>query len=127
MAPDLTFSSLPLPFQQLIRLMQSMRHGRLLHLAIRDGLPVLDPPPTFVRTLKLDRPPSANEPGVTTSPEFPLRQEVVNLVLELRGVKEGTVERLEVMNGLPVLAELAEPLARPWRRPDTTSTRTPTH
>jgi hypothetical protein len=118
--PDVTFSSLSPSFQRLVRLMQSIRHGRLRNLVIRDGEPCFDPPPTAVRLVKLDR---ANTPHpAAAETDFPLRREVLDLVAHVRGVKDGTIERLEVVDGMPVLVELAEPIAPvPVNR--TTSTR----
>jgi hypothetical protein len=70
-----------------------------------------------VRVLKLDRPndlhPAAGEA------DFPLRREVLDLISQVRGIKEGVVERLEVVDGMPKLVELAEPVAE--TRPKTST------
>jgi hypothetical protein len=120
-SPDVTFSSLTPSFQRLVRLMQSIRHGRLRNLIILDGEPSFDPPPTAVRVLKLDRP-NVCYPAAACE-DFPLRREVLDLITQIRGVMNGTIERLEVVNGMPQLVEVAEPVA-PANVLPTTSTRT---
>ena len=114
-APDPVLSTLPPAYRRLVRLMQSIGDGRLRHLHVRDGEPAFDPPPTAVRVLRLGRrnrgaPRSAPVPAAAGR-EFALRRGVPELVALLRGVDRGTVERLEVADGLPVLVELAEAVA----------------
>ena len=124
--PDVVFSSLSPAWQQLVRLMQSLRHGRLRNVVVRDGEPTFDPPPTAVRVVKLDRP-NQKHPTIETA-DFPLRREVLDLVAHVRAMKQGTIERLEIVNGMPQLAEVAElvaPAGPPVTRP--TSTREPRH
>jgi hypothetical protein len=121
--PDVTFSSLSPSFQRLVRLMQSICHGRLRNLVIRNGEPTFDPPPTAVRVLKLDRP-NACHPGAAAE-DFPVRREVLDLIAQVRGVRNGTIERLEVVNGMPQLAEVAEPVAPPEPAPARPATSTP--
>jgi hypothetical protein len=119
-APDIMFSTLPQSFQRLVRLMQSIRHGRLRNLVIHNGEPAFDPPPTAVRVLKLDRP-NVSHPSFEDA-DFPVRREVLDLITQMRGIRHGTIERLEIVNGMPALVELAEPVTPAAARP-TTSTR----
>jgi hypothetical protein len=122
--PDVMFSSLSPAFQRLVRLMQLIRHGRLRNLVIHDGEPTFDPPPTAVRVLKLDRPNVVHRAAAST--DFPVRREILDLITQIRGIKAGTIERLEIVDGMPVLVELAEPVAPAPVHP-TTSTRPSVH
>lgn len=106
--PDVMFSSLSPACQRLVRLMQSLRHGRLRKVVVRDGEPAFDPPPTAVRVVKLDRP-NQRHPTIEAA-DFPLRREVLDLLAQMRAVEDGTIERLEIVDGMPVLAEVAEPV-----------------
>jgi hypothetical protein len=73
-----------------------------------------------VRVLQLDRP---NPPHpAAAAADFPIRREVLDLINQIRAMKEGTIERLEILNGLPKWAEVAEPVTPAAARP-TTSTR----
>ena len=119
--PDVMFSSLAPAFQRLVRLMQSIRHGRLRNVVIRHGEPTFDPPPTAVRVLKLDRPNVAHPAGA--GEQFPVRREVLDLITQVRAVKNGTIERLEIVDGMPSLLELAEPVAPAAARPTTSTPR----
>jgi hypothetical protein len=120
-APDVTYSSLSPSFQRLVRLMQSIRHGRLKNLVIRDGEPAFDPAPTAVRLVKLGRPNTPHPAAAET--DFPLRREVLDLVAHVRGVKDGVIERLEVQDGIPKWAEVAEPVTPASDRPPTSTRR----
>jgi hypothetical protein len=116
-APDIMFSTLPQSFQRLVRLMQSIRHGRVRDLVINNGEPVFDPPTTAVRVLKLDRA-NVSHPAAGDA-DFPVRREVLDLITQMRGIRHGTIERLEIMDGMPTLLELAEPVAPAMARPTT--------
>ncbi len=121
-APDTMFSSLTPAEQYLTRLMQSLGCGKLRNVPVHNGQPAFEAPMTVVRLVKL-RPGEADQPSFQPpTTDFPLRREVLRLLHEIRAVKEGIVERLEVVHGLPTMAELAEPVTPHPRR---TSTPTP--
>jgi hypothetical protein len=107
---DVTFMSLSLSSQRLVKAMQSIRYGWLRHLAIHNGEPVFDPPPIAVRVLKLDR--RRTMPLPSDRGDFPVRRQILDLLTVLKAMKQGTIERLEIVDGLPVLAEVAEPLSQ---------------
>lgn len=115
-APDPMFSSLSAAERNLVRLLQSIQTGRIRHLSIRQGQPSLEAPMTVVRVLRL-RPDltATRSPTALADPstDFLLRAEVVEMFRQTRAVTDGMIERLEVVDGLPTLIELAEPATHP--------------
>ena len=103
-------SELSLPRQNLLQVMQRLNFGRIEQLAIRDGEPVLEPAPRLVRTVKF----SANadngpNPSVVKG-DFCLRHQIELLSELLDSVGNGLIEVIDVKHGLPLLAELVEPV-----------------
>lgn len=88
------------------RFLDAMRRigfGRFEGLQIRNGELVLDPWPTTVRDVKFG---SQGGQQVTTTGEFPLKQEVVELFEFVRSVADGRIRILEIRHGLPHLMEV---------------------
>jgi hypothetical protein len=85
---------------------------------------VLGPLTKVTRTLRLrDR----TNPDPSTEPhrrDFPLKLEVLSLLMQIRAMRHGTLERVEVLHGLPTVAEVSEPLP-PATGPRGTSTPPP--
>jgi hypothetical protein len=122
-----TFSSLSPAEKNLIRLIQSIGCGRLRHLAVREGQPCFEAPLTAVRRVRLVKANTTQLQVVPTGAgavDFPLKREMLDLLAQIRGIKYGMVERLEVLHGLPTAIEIAEPLALP-KPTSGTSTATP--
>lgn len=97
-------SSLSRPRARLIEKMQRLHFGTIEGLVIRDGEPVLDPPPHFVKAVKFcakngPRP----ESGLI---DFALRAEVREFFAYLDKLGNGTIRRVEVQNGLPIRMEV---------------------
>src|ERR1035438_9426290 len=84
--------------RELLRVMQSMGFGRVLHLQIRNGLPVLNPPPQIVRVIKLNSESPPIRPAMAT---FALRQEVAEFFGFTRSLVSSTLRVIEVRHGSP--------------------------
>lgn len=104
MNPTPTKSSLSPARQRLVELMQRLNFGRIEHLEVRGGEPVLDPPPNVVREHKFG---SENGPHREAGhPDCPLKNQIRDLMSLLDEVGDGTVAVLSVKHGLPFHAEL---------------------
>ena len=83
----------------LVRQMQQINFGRIECLGIKNGEPVLDPPPKIVREIKFG---GDNGPRhETDSRAFVLKAQVVELFHQLDGIASGQIELLEIKHGLP--------------------------
>jgi hypothetical protein len=92
-------SSVPLPQQQLVELMQRINFGRIEGLVIGDGRPVLDPPPQITREIKL-----SGENGPRPEAEigdFSLKSQVIELFAYFDEIQNGVIDVLEIKHGLP--------------------------
>jgi hypothetical protein len=97
-------STLSGPRQRLVELMQRLNFGRLEHLVVRGGEPVLDPMPRVIREHKF-----AGENGPRAelrAADFLLKNQVADLFRLLDQVRDGTIAVLTVKHGLPFHAEL---------------------
>ena len=84
---------------RLIESMQKLGYGTIECLIVRDGEPVLDPPPSLTRDVKF---------GVESGPgresdldDFALKGQVCDLLDHLDSLGNATIRRLEVQDGLP--------------------------
>jgi hypothetical protein len=92
-------SALPESRRQLVELMQGIYFGRIENLPVRGGNPVLVPFPRVVREIKC-----GGENGPRAQPEAndcQLKAQVRDLFRHLDEVGNGTIEALEIKNGLP--------------------------
>lgn len=94
----MTKTSLSVPKQQLVELLQEVNFGRIEGLRVRENEPVLDPPPRVIRSRKLGN-------LVGPRPEralanFELRQEILDLCDTLNELTNGTA-CIVVRHGLP--------------------------
>jgi hypothetical protein len=87
--------------KRLVELMQKIGFGRIEGLVIRRGEPVFDPPPIVVHDIKFDGE-NRSRPPVEVD-DFVLKKQVIHLFAALDRVRNGTVEKLEVKDGLPFL------------------------
>lgn len=92
-------SSLPVPRQRLIELMQRVNFGRIEGLVVTDGQPVLDPPPRIVREIKFGGENGPRPESVIDN--FALKVQVVELFRTFDDLRDGVIEVLEVKHGLP--------------------------
>ena len=92
-------SSLCEPRQHLVQLMQKVNFGRIEHLVVRDGQPVLSPSPRVVREVKFG---GENGPRPETSLEdFVLKDEVVELFRYMDEFQDIVIDVLEIKHGMP--------------------------
>lgn len=92
-------SSLTPARQCLVTVMQRLRYGKILDLVVRDGEPVLDPPPEVVQEVRFSA--SRTRPEHPRSEDFSLKSPVIDLFRRLTKLGNGTIDILEVQNGLP--------------------------
>jgi hypothetical protein len=90
--------------QRLVDLLTDVGFGRIQALVVRSGEPVFDPPPVIIRTLKF---------GATGNPRPPAgppehRPAVAELMAQLTRIGNGVVHRIQVADGLPLLADVEE-------------------
>ncbi len=84
---------------QLVELMQRVNFGRVDGLVVRNGEPVLDPPPRVVREVKFG---GDNGPHPKTSSEdFLLKSQVRDLFAQFEELGDGTIHSIEIKHGLP--------------------------
>jgi len=84
---------------RLVELMQTVNFGRLEHFVIRDGQPVLDPPPRVVREIKFGGENGARPEAVKD--DFELKAQVRELFAQFEAMRDAVVHCLEVKHGLP--------------------------
>jgi hypothetical protein len=79
--------------------MQQINFGRIESMVIKDGQPVLDPPPRIIREIKFG---GENGPRLEAAiDDFALKAQVVELFRHMDELQDGVIERLEVQRGLP--------------------------
>ena len=103
---DPTKSSLSQPKACLIELMQQINFGCIKGLVIREGEPVLDPPPRVVRVIKLCAE-NGPRPEIAKG-DFTLKVQVRDLFVQLDVLQSGVIGSLEVKHGLPFKMTIEE-------------------
>lgn len=98
-------SSLSIPRQRLVHLMQTIGFGRIEALRISDGEPVLDPAPRVIRKRKNT---SASEPPRIAADDFALKSELVVFFRDFDLIRDGTILTIDVAHGLPILHEFED-------------------
>jgi hypothetical protein len=99
MSMTLNKSALPESRRLLVELMQGIHFGRIENLQVRGGNPVLAPFPRVVCEIKCG---GANGPRPRQGAgDFQLKAQVCDLFRQLDEVGNGTIEALEIQNGLP--------------------------
>jgi hypothetical protein len=93
------FLQLSLPRQALVRMCQTVNHGQIKELHVRDSEPVYDPPPLLVFDTKLNR--DDNPRPELELADFELRADVLRLMAQLDRAESGVFQRIEVQAGLP--------------------------
>ena len=94
---------------RLVELIQSLNFGRIEALAVRDGEPVLDPPPRVVREIKFGGE-NGPRPEAAKS-DFALKAQVLELFDRMEAMGNGMISCLEVKNGLPFRMTIEEDAA----------------
>lgn len=93
------FSQLSASRQALVRLCQATNYGQIHHLEIRDGDPLLSPPPLVLIDVKLDAD-EVPRPEIDL-PDFELCNQLCRLMGQLQEITTGIIERIEVRAGIP--------------------------
>jgi len=106
---SLTKSSLSPSKAHLVKLMQRINHGCIKELVVREGEPVLDPPPRVIRSVKFGgengaRPESAKG-------DFVLKEQVLDLFEWMKSMQNGVIRHLEIKHGLPFRMDVEEDAA----------------
>ena len=95
---------LPAARAQLVELLQRINFGRIEHLPVVHGQPVLGSMGKAVSTVKLKGENGAR-PEVEST-DFLLKQEIVELCSQLDRIGTGHIDLIEVKHGLPFLLEI---------------------
>jgi hypothetical protein len=106
MTGTVTLASLSPAGRDLVELMQRLNFGRVEGLVVRQGEPVLDPPPRIVREVKFC---AENGPRPEVAKEnFALKARVRELFNHMESIGNGGISRIEVKHGLPFRMILEE-------------------
>jgi hypothetical protein len=104
LSEPITKSSLSEPQCRLIELLQSLNFGRVEALHVRNGVPVFEPRPRVIQTLKMG---GHNAPREEVSlKDFWLKEPVIDLLQTIAKIGEGEVITITVMHGLPQIVEI---------------------
>ena len=105
------FSTLSSPRQQLVRLCQQLNYGHIRDLVIQGSEPVLaGTSAVAIAEVKLDSLEHAR-PEMHL-PDFKLCAELIQLLVRLDEIRDGTISRLEVRAGIPRMLVLEEEVAK---------------
>lgn len=108
--PSPTKSSLSPPRAQLLERMRRLNFGSIEQLVVRDGDPVLDPPPRVIRDVKFG---GESGPGPESAVEdFALKTQVRDLFAHLDALGNATIRSLEVKHGLPFRMKVEDTTAQ---------------
>jgi hypothetical protein len=89
--------------QELLRLLQFVRYGRIHQVPVRDGQPCLD----HVQWTEKVKVLGENDPHPAIhAPNFALQQDLIELFRQFRCMGHGVVNNLEIRNGIPFSYEL---------------------
>ncbi len=103
--PAESSASLSPGLRRLLERIWLMGYGVVRGLHVRAGEPLFDPPPEFVRAIRLT---DAPQPRRSTSGEFSLSAEQIALKRELDALGDGIIDVIKVHEGLPVNLEVRE-------------------
>jgi len=92
-------SSLTPSQQKLLAEMQRVNFGRIFDLEVRDGQPVMDPPPRVVREIKFGGDNGPRPEAVKA--DFTLKAQVRDLFVQLEALGDGVIPCIEIQRGLP--------------------------
>ena len=106
MVTDVAKASLTPSQQKFLTEMQRINFGRIFDLTVRDGQPVIDPPPRVVREIKFGGD-NGPRPEVAKA-DFILKAQVRDLFAQLEALGDGVVECIEVKHGLPFKMTIVE-------------------
>jgi len=87
--------------------MQKVGYGKIEHLLIVKGEPVVHPPPRLYRHHRLTGP--NQERREQSLPDFLLKQQILRLFASLDRIQDGIVATLQIRDGLPYDMLMEEP------------------
>jgi hypothetical protein len=91
---------------RLVELLSEINFGRIHNLEVRNGDPVLDPPPLVVREVKFAS--SSGPRPESRLPGFALKDQHVDLFRLLAVLGDGVISVLTIKHGLPFHAEVGD-------------------
>lgn len=112
MSKPLRLSDLSPARQALVRFFQDVNFGQILDLQVTNGEPIWDPAPTILCEFKLDTDETPRPEGAL--PDFQLSSGIQRLMAYLDQIKDGTIAKIEVRDGLPrrlVVASCRSPVS----------------
>ena len=95
----MTNFSLSAPRRQLLETMQRTNFGRIERLEIRNGEPVLSPPPRIVKDVKLGESDEVR-PELAIG-DFTLKRQHIELLESFTSLGNGMIDAIVIKNGLP--------------------------
>lgn len=91
---------------RLVKLMQGINFGCIEMLVVRDGEPVLNPPPRVIREVKFG---GDNGRRLEASLSgFVLKKDVVELLSQITNLGNATIRSIEIKHGLPFKMTIEE-------------------
>lgn len=90
--------------QRLVHLIDDVHFGRICGIVVRGGEPLFDPPPSVVRTLKFGASEKPRGQHGTTDHSPALSK----LFTALDLIGNGVIHKIQVADGLPLLAEVEQ-------------------
>jgi hypothetical protein len=103
---SITLASLPPERRHLLKLMQQINFGRIENLTVRNGQPVLSPPPRIVHEMKFGAE-TGPRPELGTA-DFLLKRQAVELFEFFDERPNGVIAVLDIKRGLPFRAIVIE-------------------
>jgi len=102
---ELRSSSLSGPRQRLLESFRRLEFGRIEHLRVVAGEPVIDQTTRVIREVSLGK---GLSPQTRTGGDFLLKREVVDLLDCLDRLGDGIVLRLHIRHGVPIRVEIED-------------------
>jgi hypothetical protein len=96
--------------RSLLELFRELSFGRLEVLVVRNGDPVLEPPPRIVRQVRFGA--GDDSQVMPYVADYQLKQQVIKLFDCFDRIQNGVVDALEIQNGLPFRMTITEDHAR---------------
>lgn len=82
----------------LVKRMHQLYYATMHDLVVRDGEPMIDPPPRIEQAFKLG---SKRNPPKEVSPNFVLKQQHIDLFELMDSKQNGVITKLTIQEGLP--------------------------
>jgi hypothetical protein len=90
--------------RRLVELLQRINFGRIEHLRVRGGLPLFEPAPRIIRTLKMG---ADNQPRSEAElQDFSLKRQTIEMLQVIADLGEGEILLIEAKNGLAFSMEI---------------------